>query len=111
MIEEALEDKRTVLMPAFSIGRTQELLYELEDIIHRCTQCDQSSAAPDRHVWPSPFWTHHCQPFHRGISQLQPFWGEDATRRVGDGRRPLAFDQLITIDSHADHQRTVNHLA
>ncbi len=24
-----------VLIPAFSIGRTQELLYELEDIIHR----------------------------------------------------------------------------
>lgn len=34
VIEQALQDQGTVLIPAFSIGRTQELLYELEDIIH-----------------------------------------------------------------------------
>src|SRR5690606_17552530 len=33
-IEHALADRGTVLIPAFSIGRTQELLYELEGIIH-----------------------------------------------------------------------------
>jgi metallo-beta-lactamase family protein len=37
VIEQALADNGTVLIPAFSIGRTQELLYELEDIIHRKT--------------------------------------------------------------------------
>jgi len=34
-IERALANGGTVLIPAFSIGRTQELLYELEDIIHK----------------------------------------------------------------------------
>jgi len=34
VIEQALQDQGTVLIPAFSIGRTQELLYELEDITH-----------------------------------------------------------------------------
>lgn len=34
VIEQALANNGTVLIPAFSIGRTQELLYELEDIIH-----------------------------------------------------------------------------
>ncbi|HAB63087.1 MAG TPA: MBL fold hydrolase, partial [Pseudomonas sp.] len=34
VIEQALEDQGTVLIPAFSIGRTQELLYELEEIIN-----------------------------------------------------------------------------
>lgn len=34
VIDQALQDQGTVLIPAFSIGRTQELLYELEDIIH-----------------------------------------------------------------------------
>ena len=33
-IERCLENKGTVLIPAFSIGRTQELLYEIEKIIH-----------------------------------------------------------------------------
>lgn len=32
-IEHALKDQRTVLIPAFRIGRTQELLYGPEEII------------------------------------------------------------------------------
>lgn len=32
-----------MLIPAFSIGRTQELLYELEDIIHRKSTANQPS--------------------------------------------------------------------
>jgi len=35
IIEKALQNNGTVLIPAFSIGRTQELLYELEEIIHQ----------------------------------------------------------------------------
>ena len=35
VIESALLNKGTVLIPAFSIGRTQELLYEIEQIISR----------------------------------------------------------------------------
>ncbi len=34
-IEQALADQGTVLIPAFSIGVSEELLYELEDRIHR----------------------------------------------------------------------------
>ncbi|MCK4838510.1 MAG: MBL fold metallo-hydrolase, partial [Desulfobulbaceae bacterium] len=34
-LARALADCGVVLIPAFSIGRTQELLYELEEIIHR----------------------------------------------------------------------------
>ena len=37
IIEKALQNKGTVLIPAFSMGRTQELLYELEQIIHHET--------------------------------------------------------------------------
>ena len=42
VIEQALQDQGTVLIPAFSIGRTQELLYELEEIIH--TKLNTASA-------------------------------------------------------------------
>jgi|TARA_R100000541_G_scaffold340_20_gene2618 metallo-beta-lactamase family protein len=49
-----LRYKGKVLIPAFSFGWTQEQLYELEGIIHRCTtRGDDSSAAPDMDVWPS----------------------------------------------------------
>jgi len=43
--------------------------------------------------------------------RLKPFWNQEARDRVQSGRRPLGFEQLITIDSHSDHQRIVNHLA
>ena len=35
VIDRALQDRGTILIPAFSLGRTQELLFELEDILHR----------------------------------------------------------------------------
>ncbi len=34
IIKRCLTNAGTVMIPAFSIGRTQELLYELEQIIH-----------------------------------------------------------------------------
>lgn len=219
VIEQALQDQGTVLIPAFSIGRTQELLYELEEIIHtrsvetssltnmlpsetvpassasvgasslaksnsteqpplstetraapihplppgeragvrgreampengitsesagvrgkeaspaisndaeqpplpqreRAGERGQKAAAshsPDQTTtnWPklpiildSPL----AGRFTAAYRELKPFWNQEARDRVQSGRRPLSFEQLITIDSHSDHQRIVNHL-
>ncbi|MHB0805210.1 MBL fold metallo-hydrolase RNA specificity domain-containing protein [Stutzerimonas nitrititolerans] len=238
VIEQALQDQGTVLIPAFSIGRTQELLYELEEIIHtrsvganslanvlpsetvpapvgasslsnsntdrpplptetRVTpilpteeraapilplpsekransdrlplpsgeragvrgreampengitsesagvrgnetspaissdaeqpplplreragergQKDAANHLPDQTTtnWPelpiildSPL----ASRFTAAYRELKPFWNQEARDRVQSGRRPLSFEQLITIDSHRDHQRIVNHL-
>ena len=131
VIEQALRDQGTVLIPAFSIGRTQELLYELEDIISTTRPntarlplkgtvgvregMHGSDAAPYTETnWPelpvildSPL----ASRFTDAYRTLEPFWNQEARERVKSGRRPLAFEQLITIDSHGDHQRIVNHLA
>lgn len=184
VIEQALQDQGTVLIPAFSIGRTQELLYELEEIIHtrsvgasslanmlpsetvpasvgasslansnskRPPLSTEESAAPilplppgeragvrgretmpENEItaesaevrgetagdtpatnWPklpiildSPL----ASRFTAAYRELKPFWNQEARDRVQSGRRPLSFEQLITIDSHSDHQRIVNHL-
>ena len=37
LIEKALSNNGSLIIPSFSIGRTQELLYELEEIIHQET--------------------------------------------------------------------------
>jgi metallo-beta-lactamase family protein len=125
VIEKALEDQGTVLIPAFSIGRTQELLYELEDIIQSkqsakpvpvgASSLASHAATPsDEPNWPelpvildSPL----ASRFTEAYRSLKPFWNEEARERIQSGRRPLAFEQLITIDSHGDHQRIVKHLA
>ncbi|WP_404436809.1 MBL fold metallo-hydrolase RNA specificity domain-containing protein [Stutzerimonas chloritidismutans] len=124
VIEKALKDQGTVLIPAFSIGRTQELLYELEAIIHSKTKrlpvvgasllANSPGDAANPTNWPelpiildSPL----ASRFTAAYRELQPFWNQEALKRVKSGRRPLGFEQLITVDSHGDHLRMVNHLA
>ncbi len=164
VIEQALEDQGTVLIPAFSIGRTQELLYELEEIIQnkQKTAAPQSAllseerarvrsesakptansdqpplpsgeragvrgtmagqtAAPNNTTNPNtePNWPELpiildsplASRFTEAYRSLEPFWNQEARDRIQSGRRSLAFEQLITIDSHSDHQRIVQHLA
>ena len=153
VIEHALQDQGTVLIPAFSIGRTQELLYELEEIIHSKLQTSTSHSVlqADEHAsksventdnphvqsplppgerarvrgnndsseygletnWPklpiildSPLATRFTEAY-RG---LQSYWNQEARERAEAGRNPLAFDNLIMIDNHADHIAVVNHL-
>ncbi len=110
VIEKALHDRGVVLVPAFSIGRTQELLYELEGIIHR----HGARTTGRRPPWPeleivvdSPL----AARFTEAYRDLRPHWDAEARRRVRAGRHPLAFDQLTTVDSHTDHLRAVEHLA
>jgi metallo-beta-lactamase family protein len=42
---------------------------------------------------------------------LKPYWDAEARQRLGEGRHPLAFENLYTVDSHEEHQQTVDYLA
>lgn len=121
-IDKALEDNGTVLIPAFSIGRTQELLYELEDILQRkallsATDSVEPGQTPSPHApvdWPqlpvildSPL----AARFTRTYQSFADYWDTEARQRLESGRKPLGFKQLITIDSHDQHLQTVNYLA
>lgn len=101
-IEQCLKNRGAVLIPAFSIGRTQELLYEIEEIIHR-KQVDWADLDV---IIDSPLaakFTAH----YRALSHL---WDAEARRKLSEGRHPLAFDQMITIDSHQAHVACVKHI-
>ncbi len=104
IIEHALDNHGTVLIPAFSIGRTQELLYELEDLIERFG--DQAPWHGLQIILDSPL----AADYTRGYQQLQSLWDEEARQRLEQGRHPLAFDQLMTVGSHKEHQRMVKFL-
>ncbi|WP_415895043.1 MBL fold metallo-hydrolase [Neptuniibacter sp. PT34_22] len=102
VLERCLSNAGTVLIPAFSIGRTQELLYELEEIIHKGSDdWNHLDVIVD-----SPLASEFTQHYR----SLKTLWDKEARRKLSKGRHPLAFEQLITINSHADHQRLVNHL-
>ncbi|MFP3499932.1 MBL fold metallo-hydrolase, partial [Pseudomonas sp. SIMBA_059] len=42
--------------------------------------------------------------------ELHDYWSAEARGRLGEGRNPLGFDQLVTVDTHARHQQVVNYL-
>ncbi|WP_440995007.1 MBL fold metallo-hydrolase RNA specificity domain-containing protein [Arhodomonas sp. SL1] len=102
-VERAIADGGTVVIPAFSIGRTQELLYELEDIRHH----HRGRWSELEIIVDSPL----AARFTRVYRRLRDHWNREARRRLRRGRHPLAFDTLYTVDGHDEHERTVAYLA
>ena len=113
-LERAVADVGVVLIPAFSIGRTQELLYEIENIIHKNHTKPISHTRSGKVLnWgdidiiiDSPLASKFTQVYR----QLTPYWDKEALRRKASGRHPLSFEQVTTIDSHQDHLATVDYL-
>lgn len=114
-IDRALADKGTLLIPAFSLGRTQELLCELEDILHRKALLNTTGPAPDGEpidwsqlpiILDSPL----AQRITSVYRELHEYWNAEARARVAAGRDPLGFSQLISVDTHTRHQQVVNYL-
>lgn len=113
-LEHALSDSGTVLIPAFSIGRTQELLYELEHIIHQ----NKHKAVSQTRSGVSLNWedidiiidSPLASRFTKVYRSLANYWDDEAKRRVSSGRHPLSFEQVTTIDDHATHLQTVSYL-
>ncbi|WP_281690903.1 MBL fold metallo-hydrolase [Pseudomonas sp. PARCl1] len=115
-IDRALADKGTILIPAFSLGRTQELLYEIEDILHRkaLTGARGEPGDEDPVNWsqlPIILDSPLAQRITGAYRDLHEFWNEEARARLAQGRDPLGFNQLITVDTHAKHQQVVNYLS
>lgn len=109
IIESAVTDNGVVLIPAFSIGRTQELLYELEKIIFQNKSNKQKQSA----MWEeidiivdSPM----AAKFTEQYKKFKCLWDKEAKRELKSGRHPLNFEQLSTIDSHQEHLQTIEYL-
>lgn len=107
LINRSLLDGGVILIPAFSVGRTQELLFDIEAII--ATQLNEA----EKQAWSTLPVVLDSPMAAKVTEQYRTFkalWGEEAKWRVEAGRHPLAFEQCITIDFHQDHQALVNRL-
>lgn len=102
VIERCVADGGAVLIPAFSIGRTQELLYEIEDII-----------ATHGDFWPSItviLDSPMANAFTELYQELSDLWDSEALARCASGRNPLDFSRLHVVETHAEHEHVVNFL-
>ncbi|WP_261882639.1 MBL fold metallo-hydrolase [Vibrio pelagius] len=101
IIDHSLEDGGAILIPAFSVGRTQELLFDIEQMIEQRSLSRQLPIILD-----SPM----AHKITRSYRQFKELWGEEAKQRLAEHRNPLAFEQCITIDDHRAHKKLVNRL-
>lgn len=101
IIQRSLEDGGTILIPAFSVGRTQELLFDIERLIY---QHDLPASIPI--ILDSPMAAEVTRLYRR----FKKLWGKEAKQRLELHRHPLAFEQCIVIEDFREHHRLVNRL-
>ena len=125
IIRKCFYDRGVVLIPAFSIGRTQEILYELEQIIYEMStkvkngkNNTDDSMSNIKTVGNSISWSDIdiivdsplASRFTDTYRKLKAFWDNEAQRKLRAGRHPLSFEQMITIDSHQEHLNMISYL-
>ena len=107
LVEKCVTDNGVVLIPAFSIGRTQELLYEFEHIIHSSKIKHQKTNWNNIEIIvDSPMAAKFTQTYRK----LKQYWDKEARRKKSSGRHPLSFSQITTIENHKEHTQTVAYL-
>lgn len=107
MIRRSLRDQGTTIIPAFSLGRTQELLYELNGIFEKISQEDGLSLMKRVDVIvDSPMATRFTEIY----KTLEPYWDAEAHQLLATDDQPLVFENLTTVNSHSEHMDTVAYL-
>lgn len=101
IIERSLEDGGAIIIPAFSVGRTQELLFDIEHLIHH-----QKIDTKIPVILDSPLANKVTKQYRR----FKKMWSKEAKNKIVNQRHPLNFEQCITIDSHKEHMGLVNRL-
>ncbi|UTV29306.1 MBL fold metallo-hydrolase RNA specificity domain-containing protein [Photobacterium atrarenae] len=112
IIDRSLQDGGAILIPAFSVGRTQEVLFDLENVLQKSLHSE--FGYPSKLATWSEIPIILDSPLAARVTEqylnFQKLWAKEAKQRVFGGRHPLSFEQCITITQHADHLALVNRL-
>ena len=100
ILKESIADKGIVIIPAFAIGRTQELLYELNAII------ESKRLQPLPVIVDSPLATE----FVKLYSVFRSYWDKESKRRLRRGDDPFLFPGIVSIKDHREHLRMIKQL-
>ena len=102
-VDKTIRNQGTTIIPAFSIGRTQELIYEFEQIF---TEVQPKGWSRLPVVVDSPL----ANRFTRIYRQFKQDWDREAKALLEKGSKPLSFDNLVTIDEFQDHVTLLDRL-
>ncbi|USD65129.1 MBL fold metallo-hydrolase [Vibrio sp. SCSIO 43136] len=102
VLTRSVENSGTVIIPAFSVGRTQELLFDIESLLHERKLERRLPIIVD-----SPM----ANKVTCSYRKYRKLWGQEAEQRLNQGRHPLGFEQKVVIKDHKQHLALVNRLA
>ncbi len=105
ILTRALADGGKVFIPAFSLGRTQELIYEMDRIFSDSCYQEmfpelQKKGRPPVFV-DSPLGLKITKIY----SSLSEYWDKEAEDLNRRGDHPIDFEGLYAVGSHRDHMK------
>ncbi len=105
LLDRCLSDGGKVFIPAFALGRTQEILYELDRIFsnpeyqRRFPRLAAGNRPPV--FVDSPLGLE----ITRVYSRLSDFWDAEAKALLKAGDDPINFERLFGVEKHVEHAR------
>ncbi len=108
VLRHTLENRGVTIIPAFSLGRTQSLLYEMNLIFEHVQKTEQRSMMNQVDVIvDSPL----ASEFTKLFESLREYWGAEALQVLQTDAQPLVFENLTTVRNHEEHVKLLEHLA
>lgn len=109
ILTHALSDGGKVFIPAFSLGRTQELLYEIDRLF---SAPEWQQIFPQLRAEKADIPVVIDSPLGLKITDiyasLSEFWDREAQELFRNGDHPLDFEGLITAKGGREHQRILD---
>ena len=107
VLRHTLRDKGVTIIPAFSLGRTQALLYEMNGIFEKL-QADEGHSLLKRVdvIVDSPL----ASRFTELYKSMKEYWGVEAQHRMLTDDQPLVFENLTTVNGHREHKEILDYI-
>ncbi len=99
ILETALSDQGKVFIPAFALGRIQELLYEIDRLKSMGTVDPAFPVFID-----SPLGLEITAIY----SKMTEFWDQEARDLLRKGDHPFDFRNLYAVENHQHHQKLID---
>jgi metallo-beta-lactamase family protein len=103
VLTRTLADRGKVFIPAFALGRTQELIYEIDRIFTDPTLQERFPHLQDNQRPPVFVDTPLGLEITRIYSRLAEYWDKEARDLHRQGDHPIDFDGLYAVENHRDH--------
>ncbi|KPA18091.1 metallo-beta-lactamase [Candidatus Magnetomorum sp. HK-1] len=103
ILSRALSDNGKVFIPAFALGRSQELIYEMDRLFSEPQWQDLFPGLTKKIpvFIDSPLGTEITKIY----SKLSEYWDKEAKELLKRGDHPIDFDHLYIVESHHHHKK------